>query len=374
MEARGFRAVLVAAMLVVSAGATYRTPNFTIQTDNRALAEQIGKAAEKHRRDLAIAWLGKPMPVWSRPCLVTAHVGPSLGAGGATTFVFDRGEVYGWRMLIQGSAERILDSVLPHEITHMIFACRFRKEVPRWADEGGATTVEHPGERAKHYTMLAQFLRSGRGIAFNRMFAMKEYPPDMMPLYAQGYTLAEFLIQHGGRRKFLDFLADGIEHDAWSAATKRHYGFQGLAALQDAWLAWVRQGFPQIRSPGGPPDGTAKTEMLAAGGRRARPEPNLIYRIDRQDPRSAAADKLAGVEGPSRRTPGPGSAAGSDARVAAAGAPPPKVLPASGWHAVGEGPSRVSAAVAVEPAPEGPVRTQLTHPQPIERPRQTILR
>ena len=44
------------------------------------------------------------------------------GAGGATSFVFDRGEVFGWKMNIQGSRERILDSVLPHEVTHTIFA------------------------------------------------------------------------------------------------------------------------------------------------------------------------------------------------------------------------------------------------------------
>ena len=43
--------------------------------------------------------------------------------------------------------------------------------------------------------MLVQFLRTDRGIAFNQMFAMTEYPRDVMPLYAQGYSLAEFLIQ-----------------------------------------------------------------------------------------------------------------------------------------------------------------------------------
>ena len=103
---------------------------------------------------------------------MTVQVGPHLGAGGATTFMFDRGEVFGWRMSIQGSAERILDSVLPHEITHMIFASHFRQPLPRWADEGGATSVEHVSERTNTTSMLDQFLRTGRGIAFNQMFAM----------------------------------------------------------------------------------------------------------------------------------------------------------------------------------------------------------
>ena len=74
---------------------------------------------------------------------MTVQAAPHLGAGGATTFQFQDGEVFGWRMSIQGSRERMLDSVLPHEITHMIFASHFRQPLPRWADEGGATSVEH---------------------------------------------------------------------------------------------------------------------------------------------------------------------------------------------------------------------------------------
>jgi hypothetical protein len=369
MEARILRAASLAALLVVSMGASYRTPNFLIQTSEPRLAEQFGKAAEQFRRDLAIAWLGKPMPEWSQPCVVTAHVGPNLGAGGQTTFVFDRGEVFGWRMTIQGSAQRILDSVLPHEITHMIFACRFRGPLPRWADEGGATSVEHSSERAKHYRMLVQFLRSSRGIAFNRMFSMDEYPRDIMPLYAQGYTLAEFLIQQGGRTKFLDFLSDGMQDDQWSVATSRHYGYQGVGALQNAWLAWVRQGFPRIRSSGNPANGTAQTELLADSGKRPRPEPNLIYRIGK----AGRSDTRFENHGPGPRASGPAVLAGSNAGVASSDVSPSNVLPASGWHAVGERPASSPATVAVAPAPAEPVRTQVTRPQPIGRPHQTIL-
>jgi len=373
MEARIFRAALLAAVLFVSMGASYRTPNFVIQTQSPQLAEQFGKAAEQYRHDLAIAWLGKPMPEWSRPCVVTAQVGPTLGAGGATTFVFHGGEVYGWRMTIQGSAERILDSVLPHEITHMIFACRFRRPLPRWADEGGATSVEHPSERAKHYKMLVRFLQSNRGIAFNRMFSMSEYPRDIMPLYAQGYTLTEFLIQQGGRQKFLDFLADGMENDRWSAATERHYGYHNVGALQNAWLAWVRQGFPRIQSPGDQPPIGAEPEMLAANGRRPRPEPNSIYQIGKPDRATPAAENPSFARGRHRGTPQPNAIAASHTERTPAGVLPPKVLPASGWHAVGGQAGRGSAAVAVAPAPAGPVATQVTHPQPIQRPRQIIL-
>jgi len=53
--------------------------------------------------------------------------------------------------------------------------------------------------------LLIRFLKTGHGIAFDQMFAMKEYPPDVLPLYSQGYSLARYLIDQGGRAKFMQF-------------------------------------------------------------------------------------------------------------------------------------------------------------------------
>jgi hypothetical protein len=235
-------AVLMMPSTVLAAG--YRTANFVVEAPTPQLAQKIGDAAEQYRHDLAIEWLGSPLPRWSRPCPITAQVAPNLGAGGATSFVFDRGEVFNWTMTIQGSEERILDSVLPHEVTHTIFASHFRRPLPRWADEGGCTTVEHPLERARQHRLLIEFLRTGRGIAFPEMFGMREYPADVLPLYAQGYSLARYLIERGGRRRYVAFIGDGLGSGDWAAALGRHYQLPDAARLQQVWLAWVKQGCP----------------------------------------------------------------------------------------------------------------------------------
>jgi hypothetical protein len=145
-------------------------------------------------------------------------------------------------MTVQGTPERILDSVLPHEITHTIFATHFGRPLPRWADEGACTTVEHEVEKTKQHRLLYEFLTTGRGIAFNQMFAMKEYPPDVLPLYSQGFSLARFLIAQGGKRKFVDYVGFGMDTNDWPTATQKFYGFQDLSELQVTWLDWVRQG------------------------------------------------------------------------------------------------------------------------------------
>lgn len=238
-------AVVVGAQAAGNAGAAdFRTANFIVDAPTPDLARKIGEAAEHYRQVLAEEWLGAPLPRWSRPCPIKAQVGPHLGAGGATTFVFDRGEVYNWTMSIQGSEERIVDSVLPHEITHTVFASHFRRPLPRWADEGACTTVEHPVERGRQHKLLIEFLSTGRGIAFPAMFAMREYPRDVLPLYAQGYSLARYLIDRGGRRKYVAFVADGLASDDWSGSLDKHYGIGSVAQMQHVWLDWVKQGCP----------------------------------------------------------------------------------------------------------------------------------
>ena len=241
MEARGFSAAL-AVLCLFSLGAGGRTENFLVFATDPQLASEVAQAAEIYRRDLALQWLGRELPRWREPCPITVQAGPRKGAGGETSFYFSQHGPQGWKMRVQGTRQRILDSVLPHEITHTIFATHFRRPLPRWADEGACTTVEHVSERNIQNRFLIEFLTTERGIAFNRMFAMKEYPEDIMPLYSQGYSLARYLLAHpGGKRKFIKYLGDGMDSDNWPAATRKHYGYKDLSDLQTTWLDWVRQ-------------------------------------------------------------------------------------------------------------------------------------
>lgn len=240
--------VVALTLCSITWAAGYRTKNFVCYHADPEWARETAKWAEHYRAKHAKEWLGiEDMPAWSQPCQITLQVGHGLGNGGATTFVFDRGEVFGWRMSIQGTPERVLDSVLPHEVLHTIFATHFRRPLPRWADEGACTTVEHHTERNKYNRQLVTFLRTDRGIAFNRMFAMREYPHDVQPLYAQSHSLADYLIQKGGRRWYVLFLERYFATGDWTASVKEFYGDTSIKALQDGWLAWVKEGSPRFQ-------------------------------------------------------------------------------------------------------------------------------
>lgn len=226
-------------------GGVGQSENFVVLCYDQNLARDVSQEAEKLRRELAIYWLGYELPPWSRRCPLQVTSGPQLGAGGETRFSLYNGNVGEWNMSVQGTPERILDSVLPHEITHTIFASHFaplNTHVPRWADEGACTTVEHDSEQSKHKAYLVRFLTTGRGMSFNRMFSLKDYPDDILPLYAQGHSVVEFLISQGGPRKFVQFLEQGMKSQRWEPAIADHYGYKTLGQLQGRWNQWIADG------------------------------------------------------------------------------------------------------------------------------------
>src|SRR5271165_3956767 len=59
MEARLIRPALLAALLMVSMGASYRSANFIVETGDPQMAARIAATAEQFRHDLAIEWLGQ---------------------------------------------------------------------------------------------------------------------------------------------------------------------------------------------------------------------------------------------------------------------------------------------------------------------------
>ena len=226
---------LVLAGAIASMGAAYRTPNFVVEAPTPAIAKEAGQYAEYYRKQKALQWLGQEMPQWPDPCPLRITITMN-GSGGATSFAFDHGRILGQDMHIEGSEDRLMASVLPHEVTHTVFAYYFRQPVPRWADEGGAVLSEDDIERHRHDQLVRQILNTpGRAIPLRRLFSMTKYPPDVMVLYAEGYSVANFLVSSSNRGVFLNFVAQGM-HGNWDAAVKANYGYNNVEGLERAWV------------------------------------------------------------------------------------------------------------------------------------------
>src|SRR3990172_4504777 len=135
---------------------------------------------------------------------------------------------------------------------------------------------------------------------------MKEYPRDMqsvLTLYAQGYSLADYLVQNGGKARYLQFLEDAHRRD-WNVAIKSFYGLKGVEDLETRWNGWVVAGSPSLGVPEGgqladagapatqDPELTIRSQNPEAPG---TPEPQALLRKDEQ-PRKDKQHKSGGEE------------------------------------------------------------------------------
>lgn len=205
--------------------AEYHTPNFTVTCENADLAKQVGDTAEFYRKQHARDWLGVELPKWYAPCPVSVRSG-QMGAGGTTTFSFNRGQVFGWDMVIQGPPERLIDSVVPHEVLHAIFACHFKRSLPRWADEGAATYTEAEGERKSYRDAGLRVVGKPEHIPLNDILAATEYPADankVFQFYGQSFVLAEYLLDLKGKPEYIKFLESYFNSGNWETAFRKHY-------------------------------------------------------------------------------------------------------------------------------------------------------
>ena len=110
---------LTITIAVLMLGAQAEAQNFTGD------AQAVG-VAERSREALASFWFGERFRDWSAPCPITVRKAAS--ASGSTKMIFDRGEVFGWKMSVGARSREELDSTaIPHEVSHAVFATRDRE-------------------------------------------------------------------------------------------------------------------------------------------------------------------------------------------------------------------------------------------------------
>jgi hypothetical protein len=244
MLSRPVFAIVIACSTFGIMGAKWQTPNFIINVDggSEALAERLGQWAEYYRKVKAKEWLGREMPNWPQRCPLNVKITLSQSRG-FTSFAFIGRQYLPIEMEVEGKMDRVIASVLPHEITHTVMAHYFGQPVPRWADEGAAVYSEDDQERMQHEGEVRRIMASrNRAIPLRRLFEFKEYPRDQIVLYAEGYSVTSMLVGRSSRQAFLAFVADGMRRDiGWDKALQTHYQIRSVEALEEQWLETLKQ-------------------------------------------------------------------------------------------------------------------------------------
>ncbi len=227
------------------------TANFRIfHKQDDAFADRVAGVAERTRLAMARKWFGSEAPVWSPRCELIVYpngddyrrmtgTGP-FDTPGHARIHSDRNDesriVARW-LHMRFDAANMLDTVLPHETTHVVLAGRFGAfKVPRWADEGIAVLSEPAYKVQQHRQNLARAQQDGMLYGLKQLMTMEHYPadqPHISAFYAQSVVLVEFLSSRRGPTVFTAFVRDGLR-DGYEAALQRHYGMN-FPQLQQAW-------------------------------------------------------------------------------------------------------------------------------------------
>ncbi|WP_425398767.1 hypothetical protein [Aeoliella sp.] len=150
----------------------------------------------------------------------------------------------GHMMWLYGSEEEITGSLLDHELAHVVLASRFGDAMPIWANEGIASRYDNERRKTIRQQKLAGFVAIESWPHLDRLL---ESEIRQQWQYAAAESLTDFLIERGGRQKFVEFVADS--RGSVERALAAHYGIRSVSQLEHQWRAAVRKQVSRQQRP-----------------------------------------------------------------------------------------------------------------------------
>jgi len=222
------------------------TTNFRIfHKHGKDLIEKVARVAEMSRTNAYAKWLGAADEAWNPKCFIyvdNAEGGNTKSLHGVRGYAKRGGLGWSTRRYIRVRAKDagLLDSVLPHEITHAVMFGEFvESDAPPWAHEGMAGLAQSKSDLDQYKETVLNAYRT-RGLFYvGKVIDLDEYPADDVGVYyAESVSLVEFLVHEKGERGFIRFLRDAVRTGT-EAALKKHYGFADFRDLEKRWKAYT---------------------------------------------------------------------------------------------------------------------------------------
>lgn len=207
----------------------FATQNFVVRAYSQESAQEYAETAEECRRRLSYYWFGKEFPNWSKKVPLRANTSkPGSPASGVTNFAFADSEVIILNMEVSGSHQEIVNSIIPHEVNHTVFATYFRRSLPRWADEGACVFVEDGKHRLAVAGWYDDLEKRGGLYHPSRLTRIMEYQSNgqnhQQQIYGQGHEYVTYLVNVYGPACYIEFVSEMIDSTP-EKALKNVYGF-----------------------------------------------------------------------------------------------------------------------------------------------------
>jgi len=236
--------------LAVSPGdwQTVTTDHFVVFHRNPFIAGKVARAAEYWYKAIIVHWTapGTYSP-WSRKCSIYLY--PTRKAFQEATSQPDwvpavshvlvrEGALRDHRLSTYQTVRLLNESILPHELTHILFPqlVGYPQTFPRWIHECTALLEEPDYKRHRFREAMRTYLKAEVALDLKRLMAISEHPKgdEAQRFYAQCHAIAEFLLQRGGRTRFLAFARAAVK-DGGEKALLATYAFKDLDEFDRAW-------------------------------------------------------------------------------------------------------------------------------------------
>ncbi len=139
--------------------------------------------------------------------------------------------------------EKFLDTILPHEMAHLIFRefVGFKVMLPLWLDEGVASLMENK-QRSQYLFLARALLKSRIFIPLPKLTRIVK-EGLVMPgvFYAESASVVEFLLQKYGKEKFVDYCRKLRDNKNWELSLKEVYKFRDLSDMNEKWVEFLLQ-------------------------------------------------------------------------------------------------------------------------------------
>ncbi|MDO5309980.1 MAG: hypothetical protein Q4G03_10890 [Planctomycetia bacterium] len=143
--------------------------------------------------------------------------------------------------------EEALGATLDHELTHAFFFYYLNSNFDLFLNEGLAQNSE---KKTRQTLRNGVYLRAkqGRLKPLEQLYGANQYDPEMA-LYAQSFSVVDFLIARAGSKWFAAFVTEAnARPDLFDNALMRFYNYRNLNALEDAWRQYLAQGQDRRRT------------------------------------------------------------------------------------------------------------------------------
>ena len=221
---------------MVAAAGFVHNENFMVLAADEQLAEEVLARADQFRREVALQWLGKPLPANVGPAIINVVLSDTEDRG--LTWPIDNPKRKYHKVWLTTSRERATGSTLRHEICHVVLATRFPQRLPEWAEEGAASLSDDEARIKSRRSTIDWYADTGNWPALIDVLERETITADDQASYSVAASVTGYLLSRGDKATFLVFAAEG-KQTGWDEALRTHYGLGSVGELQVAWQTWA---------------------------------------------------------------------------------------------------------------------------------------